>query len=138
MLKRDIEKDIVPWCIGNQVAILAYSPLQRGLLTGKFKKGHSFNKGDTRQTSPYYQDSNIKLTNDLLEKLKPLARDKNATLTQLVLRWTMQMPGITTVLAGARNPAQIEENAGALNFRLSEEEMQQINSYLDELKLDLD
>lgn len=138
MLKRDIEKDIVPWCVDNNVSILAYSPLQRGLLTGKFKKGHMFNKGDTRPTSPYYKDSNIKKTNDLLEKLKPMAHDKNATLTQLVLRWTLQMPGITTVLAGARNPAQIEENAGALNFRLSGEEMQQINSYLDELKLDLD
>lgn len=137
MLRRDIEKDIVPWCIDNNVSILPYSPLQRGLLTGKFKKGHQFNAGDTRPDTPYYKDLNIKKTNEFLEKLKPLARDKNASLTQLVLRWTMQMPGITTVLAGARNPEQVEENAGALNFKLSEEEMQQINSYLDELKLDL-
>lgn len=138
MLKRDIEKDIIPWCIENNVSILPYSPLQRGLLTGKFKKGHQYNKGDSRQFTRYYKDSNIKKTNDLLDKLKPLASDKNATLSQLVLRWTMQMPGITTVLAGARNPAQIEENAGALNFHLTEEEMNTINSYLDNLKLDLD
>jgi aryl-alcohol dehydrogenase-like predicted oxidoreductase len=138
MLRRDIEKDIVPWCINNNVSILPYSPLQRGILTGKFKKGHQFNAGDTRQDTPYYKDSNIKKTNDFLEKLKPLAHDRNATLSQLVLRWTMQMPGITTVLAGARNPAQIEENAGALNIRFTEEEMKLINSYLDEVKLDLD
>jgi aryl-alcohol dehydrogenase-like predicted oxidoreductase len=137
MLRRDIEEDIIPWCIKNNVSILPYSPLQRGLLTGKFKKGHHFNAGDTRQDTPYYKDSNIKKTNDFLEKLKPLAHDKNATLSQLVLRWTMQMPGITTVLAGARNPAQIEENAGALNFQLTGEEMKLINTYLDQLKLDL-
>jgi len=137
MLRRDIEKDIVPWCIKNNVSILPYSPLQRGILTGKFKKGHHFNAGDTRPDTPYYKDSNIEKTIDLLEKLKPLAHDKNATLSQLVLRWTMQMPGITTVLAGARNPAQIEENAGALNFQLTGEEMKIINSYLEQLKLDL-
>jgi aryl-alcohol dehydrogenase-like predicted oxidoreductase len=63
MLKRDIEKDIVPWCIDNNVSILAYSPLQRGLLTGKFKKGHQFNPGDTRPDTPYYKNSNVKKTN---------------------------------------------------------------------------
>jgi aryl-alcohol dehydrogenase-like predicted oxidoreductase len=138
MLKRDIEKDIVPWCIENNVSILAYSPLQRGLLTGKIKTGHKFNEGDSRPATPYYRDSNIIKTNEFLEKLKPVAADKNATLTQLVLRWTMQMPGITVVLAGARNPEQIQENAGALNLKLDEDEMKQINSLLNNIKLDLD
>jgi aryl-alcohol dehydrogenase-like predicted oxidoreductase len=138
MLKRDIESDIVPWCLENNVSILPYSPLQRGLLTGKFKQGHHFNKGDSRQFTPYYKDSNIRKTNELLEKLKPIADEKHVSLSQLVLRWTMQMPGITTVLAGARNPAQIQENAGALNFQLTEEEMKLINSHLDNLELDLD
>jgi aryl-alcohol dehydrogenase-like predicted oxidoreductase len=138
MLRRDIEKDILPWCIENNVSILAYSPLQRGLLTGKIKNGYQFNPGDTRPSTPYYKETNIKKTNELLEKLKPVARDKNATISQLVLRWTMQMPGISVVLAGARDPVQIQENAGALNFKLTEEEMKLINSYLDELKLDLD
>ncbi len=137
MLKRDIEKDIVPWCIENNVSILAYSPLQRGLLTGKIKTGYKFNDGDTRPVSPYYRDSNIRKTNEFLEKLKPIASDKNVTLTQLVLRWTMQRPGITVVLAGARNPAQVEENAGAFNFQLTGEEIKLINTYLDQLKLDL-
>jgi aryl-alcohol dehydrogenase-like predicted oxidoreductase len=138
MLKRDIEKDIVPWCIENYVSILAYSPLQRGLLTGKIKTGHKFNEGDSRPATPYYSDSNIKKTNEFLEKLEPIAADKNATLSQLVLRWTMQMPGITVVLAGARNPEQIQENAGALNLKLDEDEMKQINSLLNNIKLDLD
>jgi aryl-alcohol dehydrogenase-like predicted oxidoreductase len=136
MLKRDIEKDIVPWCIDNNVSILAYSPLQRGLLTGKIKSGHKFNEGDSRPATPYYRDSNINKTNEFLEKLKPVAADKNATLSQLVLRWTMQMPGITVVLSGARNPEQIEENAGALNLKLDEDEMKLINSLLDNVKLD--
>jgi hypothetical protein len=56
----------------------------------------------------------------------------NASLTQLVLRWTMQMPGITTVLAGARNPEQVQENAGALNFHLTEEEIKILRNELKE------
>jgi len=137
MLKRDIENDLIPWCIEHKKSILAYSPLQRGVLTGKFKPGHHFNPGDNRPSLPWFKDANIIKTNELLEKITPLARSKNASLAQLVLRWTMQMPGITTVLAGARNVEQVKENAGTLNFELSEEEMNEINSNLDKLELEL-
>jgi len=137
MLNRDIENDLVPWCIEHNKSILAYSPLQRGLLTGKFNPGHRFNPGDARPNTPWFKEKNIVKTNEFLDNIKPLARSKNATLAQLVLQWTMQMPGITAVLAGARNAQQVEDNAGALKFTLSEEEMQEINSNLDKLELEL-
>ncbi len=137
MLRRDIEFDMVPYCLENNKAILPYSPLQRGLLTGKFKKGHTFNSGDTRPATPYYKDVNITRTNQFLESIRPIAQSHNASLTQLVLRWTIQMPGITTVLVGARNTKQVEENCGTFDFNLSREEMNSINKKLDELDLDL-
>jgi len=135
MVKRDIEQDLVPYLIENNKSVLAYSPLQRGLLSGKIKPGHSFAEGDTRVDQPYYSDKNIPLINAFLEKLKPLANEKNATLSQLVIRWTVEQPGITIALVGARNAAQSIENAMAAQLKLSSEEINFINSELEKLKL---
>jgi aryl-alcohol dehydrogenase-like predicted oxidoreductase len=135
MIKRDIEKETVPYCIKNNLSILAYSPLERGLLTGKMKPGHTFAEGDHRVNLYYFKDGNIKRTNAFLEKIKPLAEEKNATLSQLVLRWTIEQPGITIALAGARNAAQATENAKAVNVKLTKEEIDSITSALNKLEL---
>lgn len=135
MIKRDIEKETVPYCLQNNLSILAYSPLERGLLTGKMKPGHRFAAGDHRVNLYYFKDENIARTNNFLGKIKPLAKEKNATLSQLVLCWTIEQPGITIVLAGARNATQATENAGAVRVKLSKEEIAFITSELDKLAL---
>lgn len=122
MVLRDIEKELVPYCIEHKKSIIAYSPLQRGLLTGKLKPGHVFNEGDHRQELPYFSPENIRRVNEKLEELKPLAASKNATLAQLVLRWTVDQPGITIALAGARNSEQAIQNAKAAGIRLTMDE----------------
>jgi aryl-alcohol dehydrogenase-like predicted oxidoreductase len=136
MIFRDIEKDIVPYCIENKKSIIAYSPLQRGILTGKIKPGHIFNEGDHRQELIHYTDENIMRTNKMLDKLKPLAKSKNASLAQIVLRWTIDQPGITIALAGARNAEQAVQNAKAVDVKLSKEEINFINEQLEELQLE--
>jgi aryl-alcohol dehydrogenase-like predicted oxidoreductase len=135
MVKRDIEKEAVPYCIQNNLSILAYSPLERGLLTGKMKPGHLFAEGDHRVNLFYFKDENIRRTNDFLEKIKSLAAEKKATLSQLVLRWTIEQPGITIALAGARNAAQATENANAVNVKLSKDEIAFITGELNQLTL---
>ena len=130
MVFRDIEKDVVPYAIQHSKAVIAYSPLQRGLLTGKIKPGHQFNEGDTRNGNAFYSDENITRVNAFLDKLKPLAKDKNATLGQLVIRWTVEQPGITIALVGARNSKQAVENARANDIHLSGDEQDFISSEL--------
>jgi aryl-alcohol dehydrogenase-like predicted oxidoreductase len=130
MVNRDIEKDVVGFCIDHNMAVIAYSPLQRGLLTGKIRPDHRFNAGDSREKSRFYTPENILRVNNFLERLRPLAESKRATLAQLVLRWTIEQPGITIALAGARNVAQAEENAGALHVKLSQAEMDFINEQI--------
>ncbi len=137
MLRRDIEADLVPYLIENNQSVLAYSPLQRGLLAGKIKPGHLFSNGDTRADQPHYSNKNIELVNAFLEKLNPLAADKNATLSQLVIRWTIDQPGITIALVGARNATQATENAKAAQIKLNQEEIGIINTELAQLKLEL-
>lgn len=135
MILRDIEKELVPYCIENKKAIIAYSPLQRGLLTGKIKPGHTFAEGDSRESNRFYTTENRSRINNLLDTLRPLAAEKNATLAQLVLRWTIDQPGITIALAGARNAEQAVQNAKAADIRLTKEEIGFINQKLDKLEL---
>lgn len=135
MVKRDIEADVVPYCKQNNKAILAYSPLERGLLTGKIHPGYQFAEGDHRKSLYFYKDENIARTDAFLQKIKPLADRKQATLSQLVLRWTIEQPGITIALAGARNAGQAVQNAKAVNVKLSQEEIDFISRELGSLEL---
>ena len=135
MVKRDIEADVVPYCLAHNVGILAYSPLQRGLLTGKMQPGHAFSPGDHRAGLPYFKDENLRRTAGFLDRIKPLADEKGCTLSQLVIAWTIRQPGIACALVGARNPKQAEENAAAGNVPLSRQEIEQINAHLGLLEL---
>lgn len=136
MVNRGIEEDLIPYCLDNQVGILVYSPLQRGILTGKFTPEHKFAPGDSRPDTHFYKKNNIEKINDFLDGLKPLADGKNVSLAQIVLRWTLQRPAVTSVLAGIRNEQQLKENVGALSFTLSNEEMEFINARLAVLELE--
>ncbi len=130
MAFRDIEKDVIPYAIQHNKAIIAYSPLQRGLLTGKISPGYKFNEGDTRDGNVFYSHENIVRVNAFLDKLKPLAKEKNATLGQLVIRWTIEQPGITIALVGARNSRQAIENARVSEIHLSKTEHDLISTEL--------
>lgn len=135
MVKRGIEKDVVPYCLENGKGILAYSPLERGLLTGKMKPGHKFADGDHRAGIYFFKDENLKRTNTFLEKIKPIADGKGLTMGQLVILWTLEQPGITIALVGARNAAQSMQNAKAIDKELTKEEIEIINKELNHLEL---
>ncbi len=130
MVNRAVEERTVPYCIEHNKSVLAYSPLERGLLTGKITSDYKFQEGDHRTTNKYFTAESIEKTNAFLEKLKPMAAEKNATLSQLVLRWTIERAGITIALVGARNAAQAIQNAKAIEVKLSKEEIKFIDSNL--------
>ena len=123
LIDRGIENELVPFCIENKISILAYSPLEQGLLTGKITMETEFKSGDLRKKQFWFQPENRRKILDALEKIKPIAKEKNATLAQIVINWTFSQPGITTAIVGARSPEQVEENAGAVNFKLTDEEI---------------
>ena len=110
--------------------------MQRGVLSGKIRPGHSFNEGDNRGDSKYYQGENLNRINAFLDELRPLAAAKGASLAQLVIRWTIQRPGITIALVGARDSRQAVQNARAMDVRLSVEEVAYVDGKLAALKLD--
>jgi aryl-alcohol dehydrogenase-like predicted oxidoreductase len=126
MLDREQEAGLLPYCLENGIAFLAYSPLANGLLTGKIGPKREFTGDDLRRNSPRFSVENREKIAGMLALIEPIARDHGLTLTQLVLAWTMAQPGATHVLAGARNPRQAEENAAAGNVRLSADELLEI------------
>ena len=137
MVRREIEESIVPWCIQHDCAILAYSPLQRGLLTGKITPDYQFNPGDSRPETPHFKINNIIKTNAFLDKIRPIAERQDKTISQLVLKWTLMQPGITVALTGGRDPKQVMENAASMQCRINAEEMGFINEALNRLQLEI-
>lgn len=135
MLNQSINETLVPYCLSHKKGILAYSPLERGLLTGKIKRGHQFAEGDHRASYRFFKEQNIVQADDFLEKLKPLADEKKASFSQLVIRWTIEQPGITAALVGARNAEQAIQNANAIQIVLSANELEFINQNLQVLEL---
>ena len=130
MVRRDIEADVVPHCIEHKKAVLVYSPLQLGLLTGKMKPGQHFDISDLRNGHRLFTPESITRVNAVLNKIRPLAETKNATLGQLVLRWTLAQPGISGALVGGRNPEQAVQNARAIDLNLTFEELDYVNKQL--------
>jgi len=135
LVNRGIEKDLVPQAVQKQLSIIPYSPLQRGLLTGKIKPGHVFGPGDTRENNKFYKDENIASVNAMLETLKPIAEKHKATLTQLIINWTTRQPAMDCVLVGARDEKQVTDNVRALDFVLSDEELNAIVKAVNALAL---
>jgi aryl-alcohol dehydrogenase-like predicted oxidoreductase len=135
LIHREMEKDVIPQALEKELGIIAYSPLQRGLLTGKIKPGHQFNEGDTREGNRHYTNENIRRTNALLESLQGIAENHGATFAQLVINWTVQRPGIACVLVGARDEKQVDDNAKSLSFQLSDDELNFITAAADKFSL---
>jgi aryl-alcohol dehydrogenase-like predicted oxidoreductase len=128
---------VLPYCIKNKIGVVVYSPLQRGLLTGKIKADRKFPNTDDRSADAFFKPENLKRVHEFLGKIRPIADAHKATLAQMVINWTIQRPGITAALVGARNPKQVEENAGTANFKLTKEEIKQIDKLLEDLKLEV-
>ena len=112
------------------VALLLATHCYGEELRWKLKAGQQFGEGDTRAGSKYYKEENITRINAFLDEIRPMAESKNATLAQLVIRWTLERPGITVALVGARNEDQAIQNARAIHVKLSAEEIKYINDRL--------
>ena len=132
LIQRKIESQILPFCRQNNIGVIVYSPLERGLLTGKVTPDRQFPAGDHRAKHKYFTPDNRRRVLAALEKIRPIADRHKASFAQVVINWTVHEPGITAALVGARNAEQTAHNAAALNFSLTQEERQAIRAAFDE------
>jgi aryl-alcohol dehydrogenase-like predicted oxidoreductase len=130
MLQRGIEADTLPWCREHGASALIYWPLMKGLLAGKLARDHVFAEGDTRLKYPMFQGDEWRKNQDFVDVLRGVATAAGRSVAQVVLNWTIHQPGITAALCGAKRPDQIRDNAGAMGWRLSSEQLAQIDAAL--------
>ena len=126
MLQREIEAAQLPWCVARNIAVVVYWPLMKGLLAGRMPRDHMFDARDGRQKYPMYHGDEWQRNQDFVDEIRTVADAAGKTVAQVVLNWTIHRPGITAALAGAKRPAQIRENAGAMGWRLSEAQLSRI------------
>jgi aryl-alcohol dehydrogenase-like predicted oxidoreductase len=138
MLDRGVEQELVPLCQQNNVSILSYSSLALGLLSGKIGPDRQFNGDDLRIDNPRFSQANRTKISSLFDDIRSIADDHSATIAQLVIAWTIQQPGITFALCGARNPQQAIENAKAAAIALSVDEVTLISSAAGKYLNDMD
>ncbi|MBO6895342.1 MAG: aldo/keto reductase [Roseibium sp.] len=128
MVKRDIEASHVPVCLEAGVSMLSYSSLALGLLTGKIGPDRTFSGDDQRKDNPRFSIENRQKVARLMETIAPIAEAHEASKAQVVIAWTLQQPGITFSLCGARDAGQAVENARAGRLRLSQSDLDAIST----------
>lgn len=127
MVKRDIEVTLLPTCARHGVSTFSYSSLALGLLSGRIGPDRVFAGDDQRKDNPRFSVANRVKVARLMREIAPIASAHGASHAQIVIAWTIQQPGITFALCGARNPDQARENAKAGRIRLSKDELKIIS-----------
>jgi len=133
MLDRGIERDILPFCQEHGIGVVVYSPMAKGLLTGKYTPDATFPAGDVRADDPLFQGERFRRNLELVERLRGTAQAHGVTVAQVALNWTLQHPAVTVAIAGAKRPAQVEENVGGQGWQFSADEPRRIQTWLDDL-----
>ncbi|WP_458793024.1 aldo/keto reductase [Yoonia sp. MH D7] len=138
MIKRDIEETHIPPVQKHNVSVLSYSSLALGLLGGKIGPDREFEGDDQRKDNPRFSMANREKVARLMEAIDPIAHNHSATKAQIVIAWTLQQPGITFSLCGARDAAQASENAKAGLIRMDADEIGKISAAMSSHLTDLD
>ncbi|MBD2020875.1 aldo/keto reductase [Leptolyngbya sp. FACHB-36] len=124
---RYVEKDAAPYCIENQISIIAYSSLAQGLLTGKFGPDHTFDSADNRAKNKLCQGENYQRAQQALDKLRPIADRHQTSLGNVALAWLIAQPQANAIV-GVRNTEQAVDNAKAGSLKLSDDELAEIDA----------
>jgi len=128
MLQREIEAERLPWCRAHKVSVNVYWPLMKGMLAGKLRRDHVWDPKDGRQKYPIFVGQEWDRNHDFVDRLRPIAERAGRTVGQLAVAWTIQRPGITAALCGAKRPEQIEEIAAAMTWTLTAEDLAEIDA----------
>ncbi|MHC1724626.1 MAG: aldo/keto reductase [Syntrophobacteraceae bacterium] len=128
IFEREAEKELLPFCRQNEIATLGYGGLCRGLLTGKFKGNEQFRKGDLRRADPKFkQQDRFKKYVAAVNEIKAIAASYGRTASQFALKWAVQQPGMTCVIAGARTAKQAEENIWTSDWEIRADDLAKVD-----------
>jgi aryl-alcohol dehydrogenase-like predicted oxidoreductase len=134
LIERTVEKELLAYCAANKIGVVAYSPMQKGLLTGKINRERiaHFPEDDHRRRDPQFQEPLLSRNLQLADELERMAAKQNHTAAQLAIAWVLRRPEITSAIVGARHPAQVEQIIPAADWTLAPEEINLIENLLDQ------
>ena len=134
MLRPEIEREILPYCLEHNIGVIPYSPMQSGLLTGTMTRERfaSLPEGDWRRNSRFFQEPMFSKAQSLVERLRTIGGRHGRRPGEVAIAWTLRHPAITATIVGARKPQQIDELIGAATFRLSPEEVEELDAAIAE------
>jgi aryl-alcohol dehydrogenase-like predicted oxidoreductase len=134
MLHREVEEQVLAYCARNNIGVVAYSPMERGLLTGKFSQERlaAMPLEDHRRRSPDFHEPQFGAALELVDNLRGIAERNGKTLSQLAISWVLRRSEVTAAIVGARRPDQIAETAQAADWTLAQEDIDEIEKLLAE------
>ncbi len=131
LLDRRVEQEILPFCAQNNIGVIAYSPMASGLLTGAMTRERvaKFPADDHRHSARLFQEPYLTQGLALAEKLREIGKRHGRTVGEVAVAWTLRLPAVTGAIVGARSGKQVEGIIGALDFRLSDAELAEIEAF---------
>lgn len=130
LFRRDIEQTILPYTADHDIGVLVYGPLAHGLLSGRMTESTTFDPGDWRSNSPDFTGETFRRNLAVVEQLKGFARERDVSLVQLAVGWTLANSAVHVAIVGARRPAHLDGTAPAADIKLSETDIQEIDAIL--------
>jgi aryl-alcohol dehydrogenase-like predicted oxidoreductase len=134
MLTRGVEDGLLPYCAAQQIGVIVYSPMERGLLSGKVTRERIDNMpaDDHRKGRPRFQEPQLSANLKLVAELRPIADRSHRTLAQLSIAWVLRRPEVTGAIVGVRNASQVDELVAAGDWRLSDNDIRHIDTLLEQ------
>ena len=131
MVHREIEDTILPYCLREGIGVIVYSPMASGLLTGAMTRDRAAKlpKDDWRKNHPDFTEPNLSRNLALVDRLREIAGRHNRSIGEVAIAWTLHHPAVTGAIVGARNAKQAEGVMRAGDLRLSNEEVNEIESF---------
>ncbi len=130
LFRRDIEEEILPYCVEHGIGVLVYGPMAHGLLSGKMTPDQELPEDDWRASSDLFRGENFHKNLETVEELKRFAEERGHTVAQLAVAWTLANPAVDAAIVGARRPDHIAGTAPAAEFDLSDDELREIENIM--------
>ncbi len=135
LLNRAVETELLSYCAAHKIGIVAYSPMQKGLLTDKFSRAwvEQLPSNDHRRNDAQFKEPRLAANLDFVDGLRRIAQRHQRSVAQLAIAWVLRRPEVTSAIVGARRPSQIEATVGAADWQLSAENIKAIDVLVEGL-----
>jgi aryl-alcohol dehydrogenase-like predicted oxidoreductase len=132
LFRREIEDEVLPYCLDNNIGVLVYGPLAHGLLTGTMSVHTAFVDGDWRATSTVFRGGAYRRNLATVRALEKFAANRGISVSQLAIAWTLANPAVHVAIVGARQVSHIEDSLRAVDISFTDSDLDEIETIMDE------